>query len=246
MSQAEELLAELTEEVPVHTHPVTDSDTYFIIDPITKKITNTANRKNILMQFDHNSEVFTFELPRYVEGHDMLLCDTVYIHWNNIDGKTAEENADTHEATNFQVNPENEDTVICTWKIKKQSTLLAGILSFLLEYVCHDEEGNEVYSWHSDFYDDIEIRKGRDNGNAIAIEYSDLLEEWYKKLFGNGESGTGIKVTGKVGQIIKIAKVDDTGVPTAWEAVDMPETVTDDHINELIDAALGEIVNGEY
>lgn len=41
-----------------------------------------------------------------------------------------------------------------------------------------------------------------------------------------------------VGQIIKVKYVDDTGKPTAWEAVDIPSAVTDDHINSLIDAKL--------
>lgn len=38
-----------------------------------------------------------------------------------------------------------------------------------------------------------------------------------------GKDGAGINVTGAtVGQIVKIAAVDDTGAPTAWEPVDMP------------------------
>jgi hypothetical protein len=38
-----------------------------------------------------------------------------------------------------------------------------------------------------------------------------------------GPAGTGLDVTGAaVGQIVKIAAVDDNGVPTAWRPVDMP------------------------
>lgn len=38
-----------------------------------------------------------------------------------------------------------------------------------------------------------------------------------------GQAGAGLDVTGAtVGQIVKIAAVDDNGVPTAWSAVDMP------------------------
>lgn len=40
---------------------------------------------------------------------------------------------------------------------------------------------------------------------------------------GSGEGGSGIAVTGAtVGQTVKIAAVDDNGVPTAWESVDFP------------------------
>lgn len=59
-----------------------------------------------------------------------------------------------------------------------------------------------------------------------------------------GSGGSGIAVTGAtVGQTVKIAAVDDNGVPTAWEPVDFP---TDDHINDLINTALGVIENGTY
>lgn len=42
-------------------------------------------------------------------------------------------------------------------------------------------------------------------------------------------SGGGVDVSGaSVGQIIKVAAVDDTGKPTAWEPVDLPEQVQSD------------------
>ena len=47
-----------------------------------------------------------------------------------------------------------------------------------------------------------------------------------------------------VGQTIKVKAVNESGKPTAWEAVDIPSAVTDEHINSLIDAKLGAIKNG--
>ena len=45
----------------------------------------------------------------------------------------------------------------------------------------------------------------------------------------DGKDGAGIDITGAtVGQIAKIAAVDDTGKPTAWEASDMPSGGSDD------------------
>lgn len=59
----------------------------------------------------------------------------------------------------------------------------------------------------------------------------------------DGKDGV-IALTGaSVGQIAKITAVDENGVPTAWEPVDMP---TDEHINDLIKSALGVIENGSY
>ena len=54
-------------------------------------------------------------------------------------------------------------------------------------------------------------------------------------------SGTDISLgltSASVGQTIKVKAVDESGKPTAWEAVDIPSAVTDEHINSLIDAKL--------
>ena len=75
-----------------HIHSVFDSDTHFVIDPITRQLKNETSKKASVVQFDHNSECFTFELPRIIEGHDMTTCNVVQIHYLNIDAKTKKEN----------------------------------------------------------------------------------------------------------------------------------------------------------
>ena len=61
----------------MHNHNVYDTDNKFTIDGITRAIKNVSSSKTTVMQFDHNSEVFTFEVPRYIEGHDMTECNRV-------------------------------------------------------------------------------------------------------------------------------------------------------------------------
>ena len=184
MSQSEELLNSMTEMEASsgHVHTVTDSDTYFVIDPINREIENTARRKNMLMQRDHKSERFTFDLARYVEGHDMSLCNRVRLHWINIDEETGEENSDVIELTDLMVNPENDNSVICSWLITRKSTQLVGMLSFIIQYMCISDDGNVEYEWWTDIYSDIEIKKSFNNSEQIAIEYSDVLEQWRSNL----------------------------------------------------------------
>lgn len=196
MSQAEELLNSMTEEVPVHEHPVPDTDTYFIIDPITRKIENTNRKKNVVMQYDHNSERFTFELPRYVDGHDMLECTSITVNVDNIeviesDGVEEVEprvNSDAPDMTDLRVHPNDPEKVISSWLISRNSTQLAGVLSFHIEYKCVDANGNVVYEWSTDTYDEIEVRARKKNGEAAVIEHTDLLEQWRTRIFGAGDS----------------------------------------------------------
>lgn len=66
----------------------------------------------------------------------------------------------------------------------------------------------------------------------------------------DGKDGAGIDITGAtVGQIAKIAAVDDTGKPTAWDAADMPSGEADDvyTIKRIMNGETGETeLQGDY
>ena len=66
-----------------HQHQVVDSDIRFAINPITRAITRVEAKKSSLVVGDHNSERFTFEIPKIVEGHDMTLCNVIRVHYLN-------------------------------------------------------------------------------------------------------------------------------------------------------------------
>lgn len=196
MSQAEKLLNSLSDEIPVHTHPVPDTDTYFIIDPITRQIENTNRKKTVVMQYDHNSERFTFELPRYIDGHDMMECTSVTVNVDNIEVVESDGvevvgprvNSDAPDMTDLRVHPNDPEKVICSWCISRNSTQLAGILSFHIEFKCADSSGNVVYEWSTDNFDKIEVRTRKKNGEAAVVEHTDLLEQWRTRIFGAGDS----------------------------------------------------------
>lgn len=201
MSQAEDLLNSITETVIEHSHEVPDSDAHFIIDPYTREITAARRSKTVLMQGDHNSERFTFEIPRYVDGHDMGSCNRVMVHFDNV-GITTDVPSDMIDnpsntidtiysdvayMDDLQINPSNPETVISSWLIRREATQIVGILSFSLQYQCV-EEGEITYEWNTDSYDEIEIRKSKQNGEAAVINYTNVLEQWRSRLFGVGNS----------------------------------------------------------
>ena len=188
MSQAEAYLNSLTDDVPKHDHIVTDSDSHFVIDPDTRKISNAGQTENVLIQYDHNSEVFTFELPRYIDGHDMTLCNRVRVHYNNVDGKTNRAIPDVAEMTDLRVSETDPSKVVSSWLISRNATQLAGTLNFLIQYLCVDDDDNIVYEWHTDIYDGVYVSSGRRNGKQAVVRYTDVLEQWYQRLFGTGES----------------------------------------------------------
>ena len=64
-----------------HNNKIKDTDAHFIIDPVARVIINSNASNNTIAQYDHNSERITFEIPRFVDGHDMLESTEVRIHY---------------------------------------------------------------------------------------------------------------------------------------------------------------------
>lgn len=187
MSQAEALLNNLSDIVVEHKHNVPDSDTHFIIDPNTRQIENTNYQKTVLMRGDHNSERFTFEVPRYIDGHDMSLCNRVIVHFDNVGTATENVHSDVAYMDDLKINPDEPSTVISSWLIRREATQIVGILSFSIQYLCV-ENGEVTYEWNTDSYSGIEIRESKNNGEGAVIEYTNVLEEWRSKVFGAGDS----------------------------------------------------------
>lgn len=165
-----------------HLHSVYDSDTHFSINPITRAITNESSSKTTLIQFDHNSERFTFELPRMIEGHDMSKCNLVQVHYINIDNATKSQNNDVYNADDFQISPDGDDTVICSWLISQNATQLVGSLNFLLRFACIADDGTVEYAWHTATHTKITISSGMNNGEEVTKEYPDILAQWEARI----------------------------------------------------------------
>lgn len=191
MTTASELLADLL--VEGHDHPVVDRETRFVIDPHTRLISHANENELFVMQGDHNSERFTFELPRYIDGHDMTLCNRVRVHFNNIDESGETSHEDVAEITDLAVDPEDPSKVICSWLIKRQATQHAGILSFLVQFLCttgtlSEDNFEVVYEWHTDIFNGVTVKSGRNNSEAAVSKYTNILEQWGDRLFGVRDS----------------------------------------------------------
>lgn len=164
-------------------HQVYDTDAHFKIDPVTRAIKNESTGKNVLIQYDHNSERFTFELPRLVDGHDMSKSTSVEIHYINIDSTDkTKSNADVYPVADLQISPDDENVVICSWLISQNATQYAGSLNFLLKFKCVDGNGDVVYRWNTAISSSISVSRGIDNGEAVVKEYPDVLAAWEARI----------------------------------------------------------------
>ena len=167
-----------------HIHPIIDSDVHFTVDPITRKITNMS-KKYTLMQLDHESERFTFAMPRIIEGHDMTTCNRIEIHYINVNGKSKEKQPGVYEVRDIQaiIADDSSEQAIFTWLVSNNATKYAGALSFLVLFECV-EDGKTLYRWSTDINTSIIISAGMDNSEAIEeIFIPDILVQWKRDLF---------------------------------------------------------------
>lgn len=160
------------------TNRVTDSDTVFIIDPITRKIEATSDKLQ-LMQYDHDSEMYTFQVPRFIEGYDVSLCNKIEILYSNIDRKTKESFDDIYQITDVSV---DEELVTFEWLVSGFATRFAGSLNFLIRFAFTEEDSTYSYLWHTDIFKGITILEGMNNSEAIVKQNPDIIDALQKDV----------------------------------------------------------------
>jgi hypothetical protein len=169
-----------------HTHKINDRDPYFEIDAVTRKIVNKSSSKVSIIQYDHNSERFTFVLPRYIEEHDMSEVTKAEVHY--MSGKT--KTPGIYTMTDLAISPEDDDKVVCTWLLSQNVTMETGAISFVLRLSCIGEDGSIEYAWSTAIFTGISVAEGIYNAEAIVEQYADVLEQWKEEL-QNGAGGAG-------------------------------------------------------
>ena len=194
-----------------HIHNVNDSDNKFIVDGISRAIKNASASKTTVMQFDHNSEVFTFEIPRYIEGHDMTECNRVEVHYLNIDTATKEEREGIYLVDDLAVSTDDETKLTCSWVISQNATGLVGSLNFLLRFICLTDDVID-YVWNTAIHSGIYVSKGIYNSDIVAEQYIDTIKAWENRLavVENSIGSSGISPTIKVTPITGGNKVEIT------------------------------------
>lgn len=162
-----------------HLHSVYDTDKQFVIDATTMEITALSEKLSLRYK-DHKSERYTFEMPRYIEGHDMSLCNLVQAHYNNYSydssTRTTTENRDYDTIEDMQVSPDDEDVIIWSWNITRGSTSLIGNLSFSFHFACISDDGTEEYAKNTGTFDNVTIEKSFFNSEHLTDTYSGFVE----------------------------------------------------------------------
>lgn len=172
-----------------HIHEVRDTDVYFKIDPVTRTVVNVKDTKQNLFKGDHNSERFTFELPRKIDGHDMTSCDKVEVHYiNTSSGSDGKYSADIYLVDDIHASEDNEDILLFSWLISSTATQHVGQLSFTIRFTCfedHDMLKLPTYIWNTAVHSSVKVISSITNDNIITNTNTEAYKQWEAKLFEN-------------------------------------------------------------
>ncbi len=146
---------------------IKDADSHFTIDINTRAITNAGNKKTSLIQYDHNSERFSFDINRTIEGHDILLCNRVRVHYvvETTGRSRVKPLPGLYDVTDLQAHPSYNTKACFSWLISEDVTRYDGKLSFLISFECV-KNGKTVYRWNSGICNSIVVVPGMNNGNT--------------------------------------------------------------------------------
>ena len=142
---------------------IKDSGAYFVIDPVSRKITVPHAHRSIGVVGDHNSEQITFECPQMIDGHDISQCESRYVTWNNVNGEVGHDRLDI-----AQVEQGADGMIYLTWTIRNGLTVAKGVVQFSVHFEDSNEDGATLYRWSTATCKDCDIL---DSVNAVLGAY---------------------------------------------------------------------------
>lgn len=163
-----------------HVCQLIDDDNRFIIDGETRELTKLTDTAPLLMQYDHNSERYGFQMPRFIEGHDMSQCDLVEVHYTNTSKGTSKSSRTSVGGRDIiqdlAIDENDPDTLLFSWLITQNATQVVGTLVFQFKFICYGEGTELSYLWHTEQYSFIPIRSSLNNTGDLIVEYPDAIE----------------------------------------------------------------------
>ena len=166
-----------------HIHNIIDTDSHFIIDPVSRSIVTKSDKLSVV-QYDHDSENFTFQVPKYVEEHNMSECTRIEIHFTNITRNKKEQKNGVYYVKTADISSDY-DTVFFKWIISREATQLVGSLKFTVTFICLGDDDEIVYQWSTAMFENISVLTKLEHTAAVIESYPDLFSQLKQDIVDN-------------------------------------------------------------
>lgn len=158
-----------------HEHEVTVVGAVFEVDPITRKVSSGELKK--ISSGDHNSTRWGFSMPRFINGHDMSLCQEVTIHTTNISEDKRTKVEDIYNVDDFAIDENDDSKMKWTWLVKRGATKYAGTTEFGLCFRCLTDEAIDYDFNTEECTKEIIVLKGKHNEEAVDDIFLSFIEQ---------------------------------------------------------------------
>lgn len=172
-----------------HEHLIVDQELRFSIDP-TARVISSPITDLVITQGDHNSQRYTFEIPRYIEDHDMSLADRIEVHFTNITRNKKEQVDDVYIVLNDDVES-TRDSVRFSWLVSRNATKLVGFLKFSISFKCFDDSSHLIYEWNTSIFDSVNVLERYQNTSVVVEQTPDLFETLKEEILNDLPSSGG-------------------------------------------------------
>ena len=167
--------------------PVSDEVCHFIIDPTTKEI-SAKNEVPVLVQYSKNTERITFKIPgTVIDGHDISACNSVSIHFRNIDKQTLKTSSGIYTVTDLS---SESNALTLSWLIGDAATVYTGKLDFSIHFACIDG-GKAVYNFPTLTCSLLTVGPTVWNSETIAKEHPDIIAAFESRIASLEQGGIG-------------------------------------------------------
>lgn len=201
---------------------VKDSGTFLVVDPATRTVTAPEGQRALGVSGDHLSEQVTFEVPQFIDSHDVTMCLRKYITWANAVGEVG------HDELTLDRTADGKAYFV--WSVRDGLTMAPGFVKFSIHFEDADDAQRVVYRWGTKTCADFEVLDAINTtlgayeaiyvaGNTLVIEDYTPVEDKTLALDMPGIIPEGTKVITEAG-------VHDVGTYAAVEVVGVFEAPT--------------------
>lgn len=134
---------------------VRDTGAFFTIVPETREVQVPSTHKVIGVVGDHLAEQLTFEIPKYIDSHDIRGCARRYVEWENVEGERGSDQL--VELTELPEGAQPE-MLYFTWTIRDRLAAAKGLVQFSVHFEDVDTNGLRLYHWGTTTCKICEIR----------------------------------------------------------------------------------------
>ena len=156
---------------------------YFSVNTAEKVVVKQSEWKITVAQYEQDATCLVFDMPRYIDGHDMLACNAKEVHYTTQNGGLG-----VYEIVDAALKKGSDKIITFSWYLSGIATENVGPISFVVRFaeIKNNDPTNILFDWYTlSNNKDIEVIAGMNNGEPVIEPHVDILNQWRMALLAD-------------------------------------------------------------